>query len=202
MKNDILSKEQKFLIAEIVESLSAIIENRYTNGHSKRVAKYTAMLTKELGYNDETIFKYYNIALLHDIGKIGIPKDILNKPGKLTAKEYEIIKTHTIKGYDILKNVHLLPELAIGAKTHHERPDGKGYPMGLKEESIPRYSQIISVADAFDAMNSNRPYRNRLDFETTVSIIKNASGSQFCCDVVDAFLRLVKRGELNEYKQD
>ena len=131
---------------------------------------------------------------MHDIGKICIPDEVLNKPGKLTDEEYSLIKSHASKGYDTLRNISLMPELATGAGSHHERPDGLGYPKGLKEGEIPRVAQIIAVADTFDAMYSNRPYRKRMNFEKAVSIIKDVSGTQLTSDVVDAFLRLVEKG--------
>ena len=188
-------KRDKLLIREIVESFAMVIDMKdaYTNGHSTRVAKYTAMLTRELGYDQDTIEKYYSIALMHDIGKIGIPDEVLNKPGKLTPEEYAIIKSHTERGYEVLKNISIMPEIAIGARAHHERPDGKGYPLGLKGNAIPRVAQIIAVADTFDAMYSDRPYRKRMDFDKVVSIIKEVSGTQLTEDVVDAFLRLVEK---------
>jgi len=178
------------------------MKDKYTNGHSNRVAKYTAMLARELGYDEETVEKYYRIALLHDIGKIGVPTEVLNKPGKLSEEEFEIIKSHTSKGYDALRDIAIMPELATGAQSHHERPDGKGYPNGLKGEEIPRAAQIIAVADCFDAMYSNRPYRKRMNFEKVVDIIKDVSGTQLTADVVDAFLRLVERGELRDPEDD
>ena len=171
------------------------MKDKYTNGHSNRVAKYTAMLAKELGCDDETIERYYRIALLHDIGKIGVPSEVLNKNGKLTDEEFEIIKSHSSKGYEALKDISIMPELATGAGAHHERPDGKGYPNHLSGAEIPRVAQIIAVADCFDAMYSNRPYRKRMNFEKAVSIIKDVSGTQLTPDVVDAFLRLVDKGE-------
>lgn len=189
-------EENKLLIREIVEAFAKTIDlrDKYTNGHSKRVAEYTSMLTRELGYDEETVEKYYNIALLHDIGKIGVPGEVLNKPGKLDDEEYKIIQSHTVLGYNVLKDISIMPELSVGAESHHERPDGKGYPNGLKSDEIPRVAQIIAVADAFDAMYSNRPYRKRMNFEKVVSIIKDASGSQLTEDVVDAFLKIVERG--------
>ena len=190
-------QETMALVGGITEAFAKVIDmkDRYTNGHSSRVAKYTAMLARELGYDQETVEKYYRIALLHDIGKVGVPQEVLNKPGKLTDEEFEIIKSHTTKGYEALKEITIMPELAVGAQAHHERPDGKGYPSHLKGEEIPRVAQIIAVADCFDAMYSNRPYRNRMNFEKVVSIIKEVSGTQLTSDVVDAFLRLVDRGE-------
>ena len=181
----------------MIEAFAKIIDmkDKYTNGHSTRVAEYTAMLARELGYDEEEVEKYYNIALLHDIGKIGIPPEVLNKPGKLTDKEFNIIKSHSAQGYKVLKDISIMPELAIGAGAHHERPDGKGYPKGLKGDEIPRVAQIIAVADTFDAMYSDRPYRKRMNFDKAVSIIKEVSGTQLQDDVVDAFLRLVEKGE-------
>ncbi len=197
-------EEQKILIREIVQAFAKVIDmkDHYTNGHSARVAEYTAMLTRELGYDEETVETYYSIALLHDIGKVGIPEDVLNKAGKLTDEEYKIIKSHTVLGRDTLKNISIMPELAIGAGSHHERPDGKGYPDGLKGDEIPRVAQIIAVADTFDAMYSNRPYRKRMNFEKAVSIIREVSGTQLTQDVVDAFLRLVERGEFRAPDDD
>ena len=189
-------EQSRQLIREIVTAFSKTVDmkDKYTNGHSFRVARYTAMLTRELGYDEETVEKYYNIALMHDIGKIGIPEEVLNKPGKLTDEEFAIIKSHTVLGYNVLKDIGIMPDLAEGAVAHHERPDGKGYPKGLKQDEIPRVAQIIAVADTFDAMYSNRPYRKRMNFEKAVSIIKEVSGTQLTGDVVDAFLRLVDQG--------
>ena len=190
-------EETETLTREVIEAFAKTIDMKdaYTNGHSTRVADYTEMLAKELGYDDDTVKKYKNIALLHDIGKIGIRPEVLNKPGKLEDSEFNEIKSHSYKGYQILKDISLMPELATGAYCHHERPDGKGYPQGLTEEKIPRVAQIIAVADTFDAMYSDRPYRKRMNFEKAVSIIKEVSGTQLMPDVVDAFLRLVDQGK-------
>lgn len=191
------NQETMALIGEITEAFAKVIDMKdaYTNGHSSRVAKYTSMLAQELGYDEATVEKYYRIALLHDIGKIGTPPEVLNKSGKLTDEEFEIIKSHTSKGYEALKDISIMPELAVGAQAHHERPDGKGYPNHLKGDEIPRVAQIIAVADCFDAMYSNRPYRSRMNFDKVVSIIREASGTQLTPDVVEAFLRLVDKGE-------
>ena len=193
-------EEDKALISEITTAFAKVIDMKdsYTKGHSFRVAEYTSLLARELGCDDETVERYYRIALLHDVGKIGIPKSVLNKPGKLTDAEYDVIKSHTTKGYDVLKDIKIMPDLATGAQSHHERPDGLGYPNHLKGDEIPRVAQIIAVADCFDAMYSNRPYRKRMNFERAVSIIRDASGSQLTPDVVDAFLRLVEKGEFRD----
>ena len=194
------ANEQKTLVREIVEAFAKIIDmkDKYTRGHSSRVALYTVMLAEEMGLDEDTIEKYHNIALLHDIGKIGIPEEVLNKPGKLNDDEYHTIQSHASLGYDALKDISIMPELSIGAGVHHERPDGKGYPRGLKGNDIPEVARIISVADCFDAMYSDRPYRKRMDFDKVVSIIRENSGTQLSSDVVDAFLRLVDKGILKE----
>ena len=190
-------QRDKQLIREIIESFAKVIDMKdsYTQGHSSRVAKYTAMLAKELGYNEDTVEQYYNIALMHDIGKVSIPDQVLNKPGKLTDEEFDTIKSHTVRGADVLGSISLMPDIIVGAESHHERPDGKGYPKGLKGEEIPRVAQIIAVADTFDAMYSDRPYRDRMNYDKAIDIIRNASGTQLTPDVVDAFLRLAEKGE-------
>ncbi|MCR5604443.1 MAG: HD domain-containing protein [Lachnospiraceae bacterium] len=193
MKKD---EENKTFVREMIEAFAKTIDmkDKYTRGHSSRVAEYTAMLAREMSYDDDTVEKFYNIALLHDIGKIGVPPEVLNKPGKLTDKEFSIIKSHSALGYEVLKDISIMPELAVGAGEHHERPDGKGYPKGLKEDDISEVARIIAVADTFDAMYSDRPYRKRMNFDKAVSIIREVSGTQLSANVVDAFLRLVEEG--------
>ena len=194
----------KELTREIIEAFAKVVDlkDSYTQGHSFRVARYTEMLAREMGCDDETVEQYHNIALMHDIGKVGIPDSVLNKPGKLSEDEYSLIQSHASRGNDVLKNISLMPEIAIGARFHHERPDGKGYPLGLKGDEIPLVAQIIAVADCFDAMYSNRPYRSRMKFEKVVSIIKEVSGTQLSAPVVDAFLRLVEKGEFRAPDDD
>lgn len=171
-----------------------------TNGHSQRVADYTKMLATELGENDSTIEKYYNIALLHDIGKIGVPDSILQKPGKLTDEEFSVMKSHAQRGYEILKDIKLQEDLAEGAHYHHERYDGKGYPDGLVGENIPWVARIIAVADTFDAMSSTRPYRKKMELSYIEEEIQRCSGTQFDPKVVDAFMRLYKKGAFDYLK--
>ena len=127
---------------------------------------------------------------------------MLNKSGKLTDEEFTLIKSHSIQGYNVLKDISIMPELATGARSHHERPDGHGYPDGKVGDEIPRAAQIIAVADTFDAMYSDRPYRKRMNFDKAVSIIKEVSGTQLTEDVVEAFLRIVERGELRSPDDD
>ena len=191
------NRETMTLVNEITQAFAKVIDmkDKYTNGHSQRVADYTVKLAAEMGCDPETVEKYYQIALLHDIGKVGVPPEVLNKQGKLTDGEFETIKSHAEQGYDALKEIHIMPELAVGAEAHHERPDGKGYPNHLKSGEIPLVAKIIAVADCFDAMYSDRPYRKRMNFDRVVSIIQEVSGTQLDPEVVNAFMRLVARGE-------
>ena len=123
-------------------------KDKYTKGHSVRVARYSRELVKRMGGTIREQDEIYQIALLHDMGKIRIPDNIINKPGRLTDEEFSMIKLHCVNGYHILKNINAFPELAVGAKYHHERYDGTGYPSGLKGENIPRCARIIAVADS------------------------------------------------------
>ena len=188
-------EEHKFNMA-IIGAFASCVDGKdtYTNGHSLRVAKYTKMLAQQLGEDPATVDKFYNIALLHDIGKIGIPDAILQKPGKLTDDEFAVMKNHPSRGYAILKDVQIQEDLAAGAHHHHERFDGKGYPDGLRGQNIPWVARIIAVADTFDAMSSTRPYRKRLPEDFIVQEIKNCAGTQFDPLVVDKFLELYNEG--------
>ncbi len=193
-------EEQRRYIDEITKVFSDCVDMRdaYTNGHSARVARYAAMLAEKLGKSREEVEKLYHIALLHDVGKISIPDAVLNKPGRLTDEEYEIMKSHSQRGYDVLKHIDIDPTLAQGAGSHHERWDGLGYPNGLKGTEIPEASRIIAVADSFDAMYSTRPYRKKMELHTAVEEIRRCSGSQFAPEVVDAFLELAAEGAFTE----
>ncbi len=133
-------------------------KDHYTSGHSERVAKYAKELAKRMGKTEAEQEEIYVMGLLHDIGKIGVPESIINKQGKLNDEEFQKIKEHPAMGSEILKNVKELPKLATGARWHHERFDGRGYPDGLSGLIIPEEARIIAVADAYDAMTSNRAY--------------------------------------------
>ncbi len=196
-------EEQTRYINDITKIFSECIDMRdtYTNGHSARVAKYTGMLARQMGYSAEEADRMYRIALLHDVGKISIPDAVLNKPGRLTDDEFVVMKSHSQRGYDVLKEMDFAPELALGAGCHHERYDGKGYPRGLKGDEIPEVAQIIGVADTFDAMYSTRPYRKKLPLATVVGEIKRCSGTQLSPKVVDAFLQLVDNGAFDDEEE-
>ncbi len=178
---------------EIMEALAHTIDakDRYTDGHSFRVAAYSRMLAKRLGLSQQEQEDIYYMGLLHDIGKIGIPGAIINKPSKLTDEEYEIIKKHPIYGYEILSPIKSMPELAIGARHHHERIDGKGYPDGLKGDEIPFKARIIAVADSYDTMTSNRNYRKYLPQELVRKEIEKNIGTQFDPAPANAMLKII-----------
>ena len=188
-------KIQKLSI-EIVETLAQAIDEKdpYTNGHSRRVSEYSVLLANELAWSPEKIETLRIAALLHDVGKIGIPDNILLKPGKLTDEEFAIIKSHTEKGGKILKNVSSLPIAAETAKHHHERYDGRGYPDGLAGSQIPEYARIVSIADAYDAMNSRRVYRDTLPKDEIRRRLVEGQGTQFDPNFLDVFLMLLDKG--------
>ncbi|MBP5472564.1 MAG: HD-GYP domain-containing protein, partial [Lachnospiraceae bacterium] len=165
-------------------------------GHSNRVAEYTKAIAKEMGYSGEELDRVFYVALLHDCGKIGVPDNILGKPSKLTDEEFDIIKSHTVRGGEILSSFKSLKDVDEGARYHHERYDGKGYPEGLAGENIPEIARMICVADSFDAMNSNRVYRKKLTSEMIREEIEKNKGKQFDPKIADIFLRLLKEGKI------
>ncbi|MCR4580668.1 MAG: HD-GYP domain-containing protein [Treponema sp.] len=185
-------KSEKLLI-EVTQALATTIDakDKYTSGHSRRVAEYSKKLAERLGKSEKVQQEIYLSALLHDIGKIGIPDVIINKAGKLTDEEYDVIKTHPQIGYEILNNISTMPNLNIGVRWHHERIDGKGYPDKLEGNQIPEYAKIISVADAYDAMTSNRSYRKYLSQEAVRAEIEKGMGSQFSPEVAEKMLELI-----------
>ena len=175
------SEKNVTLTTDMIKALVKTIDAKdpYTNGHSVRVAEYSKMIAEQEYSDAQKIQNIHNIALLHDIGKIAIPDEIINKPGKLTDEEYSLIKAHTITGAQILSEISSYPDLINGAKYHHERYDGRGYPCGLKGEEIPEIAAIIGVADAYDAMTSNRSYRKMLPQDVVRNEISKGLGTQF-----------------------
>ena len=208
--NEQTIKTQKKHRQELEEFTKSIIgaftncidgKDAYTNGHSYRVALYSTMLAYKLGVTNQAMLdKYYNIGLLHDIGKISIPDAILTKPGKLTPEEFETIKSHAQEGYKILKDVKIQKDIADGAHYHHERYDGTGYPDGLAGKDIPLVARIITVADAFDAMSSTRSYRKKLPLDYIAQEIETYAGTQFDPEVANAFLSLYEEGAFDNLR--
>ena len=196
IKNQVrMGNETIFAIANAVEA-----RDKSTGKHSYRVAEYAVMIAKKLGFTEEEQSQIQSTGLLHDIGKIGVPDNILNKPARLTDKEYAIMKTHTSIGGEILKDFTLIPHVDEGAKYHHERYDGTGYPNGLKGEEIPLNARIIGIADAFDAMTANRVYRKALEMDFVIQELQRCSGTQFDPGLVEIMLELIASGEINVEK--
>ena len=186
-------KREKELFNKVLKSLVRGIEIRdaYTRGHSERVAYYSKRIAQEMGLPEEEVNKIYTAALLHDIGKIGIPDSILLKPGKLTDREYEIIKFHPILSYELLNHLDFLEDAIDGIKYHHERWDGSGYPEGLKGEEIPLSARIIAVADSFDAMTSQRIYRRAMDRREAVRELHRLAGKKYDPRVIENAIHIL-----------
>ncbi len=189
-------QEYRSIIEQALRTFAKTIDAKdpYTNGHSLRVAKYSRELAKRLGMSDEEQENIYYIALLHDIGKIGIPDHILNKPGKLTDEEMKVIQKHVDIGGEILKDFTALDEITEGAQYHHERFDGKGYSRGLGGENIPKVARIIAVADTYDAMSSDRCYRKALSTEIILSEFNKHKGTQFDPEIVPHIIDMIEDG--------
>lgn len=181
------------LYIQTVTALSEAVDakDRYTSGHSKRVAEYSRMIAARMGKSKKEQEEIYRAGLLHDVGKIRIPVEIINKPGRLTDEEFNIIKIHPVTGYHILRGISGNSDIAIAAKYHHERYDGKGYPNGLEGENIPESARILGVADSYDAMTSNRSYRNALPQDVVRAEIEKGKGTQFDPYVADVMLQLM-----------
>jgi putative nucleotidyltransferase with HDIG domain len=177
------------LFAASVRALTSAIDAKdpYTHGHSERVSRVAVCLAEQLGLDKEQLDTLYLGGLLHDIGKIGVDDQVLNKPGALTPEEFEQIKKHPQLGYDILRGVRQLQKILPIVLHHHEAWDGSGYPHGLKGDSTPLLARIAAVADAFDAMSSDRPYRRGMPDEKLDAILREGAGRQWDPNVVDAF---------------
>ena len=178
---------------QIMQTLSGAIDAKdaYTNGHSTRVAEYAREITRRAGFSETMQKDIYMIALLHDVGKIGVSDAIIKKPDKLTDEEYAIVKTHSVMGEKILKNITEFPQLLIGTRWHHERYDGRGYPDGIAGENIPVEARIIAVADAYDAMTSKRSYRSNLPQDAVREEVAKGRGTQFDPLFADIMLGMI-----------
>lgn len=198
-----MHKHDMEIISQAIGTFSKFIDSKdkYTNNHSYRVAGYSRLIAKKLNLHENECEDIYYIGLLHDTGKVVIDDKILNKPGRLTSQEYEVIKSHTTKGADLLKDFTAIKNIATGALYHHERYDGKGYPSGLVGEEIPLVARIICVADAYDAMSSNRCYRAELDKETIIDQLVSNKGKQFDPHIVDIFLKCIENGEVDSVRR-
>jgi putative nucleotidyltransferase with HDIG domain len=180
------------LVIALVKAIDA--KSSWTKGHSENVAKYAEQIAGELGFSGDKIKNLRLAGLLHDVGKIGTYDYVLDKPSKLTKEEYEVVKKHPVLGTKILEGIKQLKNIIPIIRYHHERIDGKGYPDGLKGEEIPLGAKILHVADSFDSMTEDRPYRPNPGIDYAISELKKYSGIQFDPQVVDAFLRVLKDG--------
>ncbi|SFG23736.1 HDIG domain-containing protein [Desulfotomaculum arcticum] len=195
--NRVLMETGNQLIQQHMETMRAFANaiaarDNCTRWHSEKVAEYAQQICINMGTDNETANVAYLAGLLHDVGKIGVPEEILTKPGKLTEQEYEVIKTHPIIGVNILESMKNMKEILQVIKHHHERYDGGGYPSKLKGNKIPLLSRVLAVADSFDAMTSDRSYRKAFPLEKAIEEIKSNSGTQFDPRVVNSFMHMVQ----------
>ncbi|HTS58378.1 MAG TPA: HD domain-containing phosphohydrolase [Terriglobales bacterium] len=190
--------ENRELFMGSIQMLAGAVDEKdpYTRGHSDRVTRYSVMITREMGIYEEFVEVVRISAQLHDVGKIGIEDRILKKPGALTAEEFEIMKTHTTKGANILRGVAQLKDMIPGIELHHESLDGRGYPHGLKDEEIPLLPRIIAVADTFDALTTTRPYQRAHEPKEALRIIHSLSGKRLDPTAVAALTAIYERGEI------
>lgn len=197
-------RRHEVLSLQVVKTLASAIDakDRYTNGHSSRVAKYSKEIALRAGKPVEFQDEIYFVALLHDIGKIGVPDNILNKNSELTDSEYETIKQHPSIGVEILKNITEMPNIEIGAHYHHERYDGKGYPEGLSGTNIPEIARIIAVADAYDAMTSRRSYRTALPQKAVREELVKGRGLQLDPFFTDVMIKMIDEDVRYEMRDD
>lgn len=196
------NKQLENMAMQAINTIANFIDSKeeYTVGHSSRVARYAEAIARELGWSDEEVVNIHCVALLHDIGKIAVPYDVLTKPAGLTDDEFEMIKKHTIIGGKILKDIKTLENVDVGALYHHEHFDGSGYPMGLKGEEIPMVARIICIADAYDAMTTNRRYRKHLSMDIVRAEFEKNAGIQFDPYITSVFLHMMDEGILEKLK--
>lgn len=197
-KAELRRKKLQLLSIELVETLVSTIDAKdiYTKGHSARVAEYSVMLAKKLGWDDDRREQLHYKALLHDIGKIGVPDRVLNKDGRLTEEEYELMKGHTTIGSNLLQGISSFSDIYQVARSHHERYDGNGYPDRLTGKDIPEEARLVGILDAYDAMSSDRVYRKALPREIIRQELIKGKGTQFDPDMLDCFLEMFDADEI------
>jgi len=178
-----------------VSALCQAVETKdlYTRGHSERVSRGSVMIAREIGMHTERVDAIRYAGMLHDVGKLGVPTKVLQKTGKLTEEEYAAIQLHPLRGMDIVREIGFLDEALAGIMHHHERIDGRGYPMGLAGDEIPEFARVLAVADAFDSMTSTRSYRGARPVHQAIEELRKWAGSQFDPAFVDAFVAAIKR---------
>ncbi len=196
------SDENRQLFIDSIEMVAAAVDAKdpYTKGHSARVSRYSVMLAREIGLNEQEIERVRASATLHDVGKIGVDDHVLKKPGVLTDEEFELMKRHTIIGFEIVRQVQQLADTLPGIRWHHESLDGSGYPDGIRGDEIPLLVRIIAVADTFDAITTDRPYQAGRDFPSALEILKKHAGTRYDPIVMDALHSVYEKGHLRKYE--
>ena len=203
-ENRRLYEELRAIYRDTVRAFAAAIDikDKYTQGHSERVGRYSEIIARELGWSEEEVEGIQIAGYLHDIGKLVVDRDIINAPYHINAKQSSELSRHPSAGFEILSPInHPYADIPLMAKYHHERPDGRGYPDGLVDEQIPPGAKIVSLADSFDAMTTDRPYRRRRSFEDVVQDLRQNSGTQFDCAMVAAFARAILKEVTGESKE-
>jgi len=196
------SEEKRNLFLESIDALAAAVDARdpYTRGHARRVSQYSVVIARQIGLPDDEVEKIQISATLHDIGKIGIRDSVLLKPGVLTNDEFEIMKRHTVMGFEIVRQIRRLQDMLPGIRWHHEALNGKGYPDAISGDELPLMVRIIAVADTFDAVTTDRPYQAGRDFPQTLEILRKHAGTKYDPIVVDAMHSAYAKGELKEFE--
>lgn len=189
---EIITRERKML-DEVIMAMAQAIDAKDANdsGHSSRVAKYSRLIAEKMGLSKAKADRVFRVAALYDVGKLSVPEEVLNKPTELTREEFQLVKDHTVQGDEILKGITSMPELSSAAHWHHERVDGRGYPDALRGDDIPLEARIIAVADSYDAMTSDRPYRKHLTQEAARQEILDNMGTQFDPVVAQVMIDLI-----------
>jgi HD-GYP domain-containing protein (c-di-GMP phosphodiesterase class II) len=203
-ENRRLYDELRTIYRDTVRAFAAAIDikDKYTQGHSERVGKYSEIIAREMGWKEEEVEGIQIAGYLHDIGKLIVDRDIINAPYRIDAKNSSELNRHPSAGYEILAPIrHPYADIPLTAKHHHERLDGRGYPDGLTDEQIPLGAKIVSLADSFDAMTTDRPYKRRRTFEDVVQDLRESSGKQFDGKVVAAFARAILKEVKGETKE-
>ena len=198
------SEQNRQLFIESIEMIAAAVDAKdpYTKGHSGRVAQYSVILAREIGLSEEEVDKIRISATLHDVGKMGVEDRVLKKPGVLTNEEFEIMKRHTVMGYEIVRQVTQLKEMLPGIRWHHEALNGRGYPDGIKGDELPMLARIISVADTFDAITTDRPYQKPSEFPQALEILRRHAGTKYDPIVVDALDSALARGRFAKFEME
>ncbi len=194
------TRQMENVVLQAITTVANTVDAKddYTEEHSVRVAQISALIARDLGWSDKEIYNIYYTGLLHDIGKISVPDATIRKTGALNEEEWKVMKGHTTVGAEILKDIHIVKMAGTVALYHHERYDGRGYPMGLKGEEIPVEARIVGLADAYDAMTSNRAYRSHLSIEQVVAELEEGKGTQFDPELTDVLLKMIREDRIQE----